>query len=140
VHPLGQQRPQAHAAPRSKHEALLAARQRQQTADFKARYALRAGIEGTLAQGTSVFGLRQARYRGFPKTQLQLVLIAISMNLVRLVVGPAPITRSVVRLWDAQSGRELLARSGAGNFGVAFSPDGRYLANSGSTEWCGSGR
>jgi transposase len=71
--------------PRSKHEALRAARQRQQTADFKARYALRAGIEGTLAQGTRVFGLRQARYRGFPKTQLQHVLIAIAMNLVRLV-------------------------------------------------------
>jgi hypothetical protein len=45
----------------------------------------RAGIEGTLAQGTSVFGLRQARYRGFPKTQLQHVLIAIAMNLLRLV-------------------------------------------------------
>ena len=42
-------------------------------------------IEGTLAQGTRVFGLRQARHRGFPKTQLQHVLIAISMNLVRLV-------------------------------------------------------
>jgi len=71
--------------PRAQHEALLAARQRQQTADFKARYALRAGIEGTLAQGTNVFGLRQARYRGLPKTQLQHVLIAIAMNLVRLV-------------------------------------------------------
>jgi transposase len=71
--------------PRSKHEALLAARRRQRTADFKARYALRAGIEGTLAQGTRVFGLRQARYRGFPKTQLQHVLIAIAMNLVRLL-------------------------------------------------------
>jgi transposase len=71
--------------PRSKHEALLAARQRQATADFQARYALRAGIEGTLAQGTRVFGLRRARYRGFPKTRLQHVLIAIAMNLVRLL-------------------------------------------------------
>ena len=36
-----------------------------------------------------------------------------------------------LRLWDARSGRELLARCRAGNFGVAFSPDGRRLANSG---------
>jgi transposase len=80
--------------PRSKHEALLAARQRQQAADFQARYGLRAGIEGTLAQGTRVFGLRQARYPGFPKTQLQHILIAISMNLVRLVAWFADPTHS----------------------------------------------
>lgn len=84
--------------PRSKHEALLAARQRQQTADFKARYALRAGIEGTLAQGTNVFGLRHARYRGFPKMQLQHVLIAISMNLVRLVAWFAAPTHSQTQI------------------------------------------
>jgi transposase len=71
--------------PRPKHEALVAARQRQGTAAFKAEYARRAGIEGTLAQGTRRFGLRRARYRGLPKTHLQHVLTAISLNLVRLV-------------------------------------------------------
>jgi transposase len=71
--------------PRPKHEALVAARQRQETAAFKAEDARRAGIEGTLAQGTRRFGLRHARYRGLPKTHLQHVLTAICVNLVRLV-------------------------------------------------------
>ena len=39
---------------------------------------------------------------------------------------------ALVRLWDAQTGRELLTRSGhaGASFGVAFSPDGRHLATS----------
>jgi transposase len=75
--------------PRAKHEAMVAARQRQGTATFKAQYAARAGVEGTLAQGTRVFGLRQARYRGFAKTQLQHVLTAVSMNVVRVLAWTA---------------------------------------------------
>jgi transposase len=63
----------------------VAARQRQETAAFKAEYARRAGSEGTLTQGTRRFGLRHARYRGLPKTHLQHVLTAICVNLVRLV-------------------------------------------------------
>jgi transposase len=54
--------------PRAEHEALMAARQHERTAAFRARYARRAGVEGTLAQGTRVFGLRRARYRGLAKT------------------------------------------------------------------------
>lgn len=80
--------------PRAEHAALLAARAEQETATFKARYACRAGIEGTLAQGTRTFGLRRARYRGFPKTQLQHVLTAISMNMVRLVAWSADPTHT----------------------------------------------
>ena len=80
--------------PRTQHEALLAARAAQETATFKARYACRAGIEGTLAQGTRTCGLRRARYRGFPKTQLQHVLTAISMNMVRLVAWSTEPTHS----------------------------------------------
>lgn len=75
--------------PRAKHETMIAARQRQETAAFKAQYAARAGVEGTLAQGTRVFGLRQARYRGLPKTHLQHVLTAVSMNVVRLLAWTA---------------------------------------------------
>lgn len=67
------------------HEALTAARARQQTAAFKRLYALRAGIEGTIAQGVSVCGLRYARYRGLPKTHLQHLASAVALNLIRLV-------------------------------------------------------
>jgi transposase len=50
--------------PREEHVTLQAARERQKTATFQARYARRAGIEGTLAQGIQSCGLRRARYRG----------------------------------------------------------------------------
>ena len=70
--------------PQAEHDALLDARQRQTTAAFKTQYAARAGIEGTLSQGVRAFGLRQARYRGLAKTQLQHVATATAMNLVRL--------------------------------------------------------
>ena len=83
--------------PRPKHEALAAARQRQETAAFRAEYARRAGVEGTLAQGTRRFGLRHARYRGLPKTHLQHVLTALSMNLVRLVAWFGEPTHSQVQ-------------------------------------------
>jgi transposase len=46
------------------HEAIQAARQRQNTAEFKAQYALRAGVESSLSQGVRRFDLRQSRYRG----------------------------------------------------------------------------
>jgi transposase len=69
---------------RAEHDALLAARHRQKTDVFKAQYATRAGIEGTLSQGVRAFGLRQARYRGLAKTHLQHVATATAMNLVRL--------------------------------------------------------
>ena len=83
--------------PRPKHEALVAARHRQTTAAFGVEYARRAGIEGTLAQGTRRFGLRHARYRGLPKTRLQHVLTALSMNLVRLVAWFGDPTHSRVQ-------------------------------------------
>jgi transposase len=71
-------RPQAH------HEALQEARQRQQTAAFKAQYAQRAGIEGTHTQAIRRCGLRQCRYIGHGKTHLQHVLTATALNLVRV--------------------------------------------------------
>ncbi len=70
--------------PKQLHETLFAARDRQQTSEFKEQYAARAGIEGTISQGTRAFGLRRCRYRGFPKTRLQHIITASAINLVRV--------------------------------------------------------
>lgn len=70
--------------PQAEHEAIQAARQRQQTDGFAADYARRAGIEGTLSQGVRAFGLRSARYRGLAKTHLQHVATATAINVQRL--------------------------------------------------------
>ena len=69
---------------REEHDLLRVARSRQQTADFAALYAQRAGIEGAFSQGVRAFGLRQARYRGLRKTQVQDVATATAIDLSRL--------------------------------------------------------
>jgi transposase len=66
------------------HEALQAARQRQTTDEFKARYATRAGVEGTVSQGVRVAGLRRSRYLGLAKTHLHHLLTGTALNLLRL--------------------------------------------------------
>lgn len=70
--------------PQAEHAAIQAARQRQQTAEYAATYARRAGVEGTVSQGVRAFGLRAARYRGLAKTHLQHVATASALNLARL--------------------------------------------------------
>ena len=70
--------------PQAEHEALQAARQQQLTPEWKARYAKRAGVEGSLSQGVRAFGLRRSRYLGLVKTHLQHLATAAAMNLVRL--------------------------------------------------------
>jgi transposase len=70
--------------PQAEWQALQAARKRQATVEFKQQYAIRAGIEGTLSQGTRAFGLRRCRYRGAPKAHLQQVVTACAINLVRI--------------------------------------------------------
>ena len=72
-------RPQAH------HEAMQAARQRQETPEFKEQYALRSGVESSLSQGIRRFALRQSRYRGMARTHLQQLLNATAMNIVRVI-------------------------------------------------------
>lgn len=66
------------------HEAIQAARARQQTEEFKEQYQARAGIEGTISQAVHVTGLRKARYRGMAKTRLQHYATAAAMNVLRL--------------------------------------------------------
>ena len=66
------------------HEARERRRREQASPAFQQRYALRAGIEGSLSEGIRRHGLRRARYRGQPKTQLQAKAIAAAINLVRI--------------------------------------------------------
>lgn len=70
--------------PRALHEAVMAARAQQTTREWKARYAVRAGVEGTMGQASAVTGIRHTRYRGLPKTHLGHVFAATALNLVRL--------------------------------------------------------
>ena len=84
-------------------QAQLAARAAADNKDFPARYALRAGVEGTIRQGVAVTGMRRARYRGLDKTRLEHTYAATALNLIRLEAwwnhrprggwtGPAPAT------------------------------------------------
>jgi transposase len=79
-------------------EVLRAARQYQTTTEFTERYADRAGIEGTLSQGIRAFDLRRSRYMGLAKTHLQHILIAVAINLKRVMAWfthPQPTKRRV---------------------------------------------
>ncbi len=71
-------------SPQRVHEARERRRAEQATPAFQQRYALRAGIEGSLSEGIRRHGLRRARYRGQPKTQLQAKAIAAAINFVRI--------------------------------------------------------
>ncbi len=71
-------------SPQPVHEARQRRRAEQRAPAFQHRYALRAGIEGTISEGVRSYGLRRARYRGQSKTQLQAKAIAAAINLVRI--------------------------------------------------------
>jgi transposase len=79
--------------PKEQYEAQLAARQRQQTDEFKKLYAERAGIESTMSQGVRRIRLRYARYIGLARTHLQEIASAGAINMVRLfswLIGERP--------------------------------------------------
>jgi transposase len=65
--------------------ALQAARERQQTDEFKDQYRARAGVEGVISQATVALNMRRTRYRGQDKTHLQNVATASAINLLRAV-------------------------------------------------------
>ncbi len=69
---------------RETHDAITAARADQDTSQWKARYKIRAGVEGTIAQAARVTGIRRARYLGLPKTRLEHNIAATAINLTRL--------------------------------------------------------
>lgn len=71
--------------PQERMQALLAARQRENTEAFKESYRHRAGIEGTHSQGTRTMGLRRSRSFGLHKTHLGHIAIATAINVVHLM-------------------------------------------------------
>lgn len=70
--------------PQPAHEELQQARALQQTDEWKERYKVRAGVEGTISQGVQRCGLRRSRYRGLAKTSLQHQLTGAAINLARI--------------------------------------------------------
>ena len=83
--------------PRERHEALQAARRQQETAEWKAEYAVRAGVEGTLSQGVRGFGLRRCRYIGLAKARLQHVATAAAINVYRISDWVGGVPRAATR-------------------------------------------
>ncbi len=83
--------------PQAQHLALRAARARQATPEFATQYAARAGIEGTISQGVNTLDLRDARYIGLAKTQLQQLLTGAALNLGRLAAWFAEQPRAATR-------------------------------------------
>ena len=90
------QRRQLTLRPREEYDTLQQTRAVQQTDEWKERYQIRAGVEGTVAQGVQRCGLRRSRYRGLAKTSLQHQLTGAAINLARIdahltgIPGPAP--------------------------------------------------
>ena len=68
---------------RSRYEALQKARGSIASEDGIKEYQKRAGVEGSLSQGVRRSGMRHSRYIGLPKTHLQHIATAASLNMVR---------------------------------------------------------
>jgi transposase len=74
--------------------ALQAARARQTTEVFRAQYAARAGIEGTISQGVHIGDLRRSRYIGLVKTRFMHLLIGAALSFMRVAAWLADIPRA----------------------------------------------
>jgi transposase len=83
--------------PRAQHQALLSARERQQSEQFSTQYRARAGIEGTINQGSRMADLHRSRYRGLAKTGLLHILIACALNFLRVAAWLAEQLRAQTR-------------------------------------------
>lgn len=70
--------------PREHHEALQRAREREETAEFKAEYTRRAGVEGTISRAVRTCEVRRSRYIGLTKTHLHHLLSATSLSFLRV--------------------------------------------------------
>ncbi len=81
----------------AEHERLQRIRERETTPEWKRRYERRAGIEGTISQGTRAFGLRCSRDIGLARTDLQHILIASAINLIRFASWKAEVPHAKTR-------------------------------------------
>ncbi|MEU4932445.1 transposase [Streptomyces yokosukanensis] len=63
-------------------------RTEQQTPEWKVRYAVRSGVEGTIDEFAHGHGMRRCRSRGQPNAHLQHVLTAVAVNIERLSGRP----------------------------------------------------
>ncbi|WP_260326273.1 transposase [Streptomyces sp. TLI_185] len=70
--------------PRELRDLQLRVRTEQQTPEWKARYAVRSGVEGTVNESAHGHGMRRCHYRGQHKAHLQHVFTAIAVNIERL--------------------------------------------------------
>ena len=70
--------------PQTQHEALVQARRRGVTPEYRAQYAVRSGIEGTISRYANACGARRARYPGQARVHMSNVFMALAMNLLRV--------------------------------------------------------
>ncbi len=77
--------------PRQVQQALDNARAQQKTKHWQTKYALRAGVEGTIHQAVAVTDMRHARYRGLEKVHLQHVYSAAACIPAAGRLGDAPV-------------------------------------------------
>ncbi|MGW3108731.1 transposase [Streptomyces sp. NPDC001100] len=70
--------------PRELRDLRLRVRTEQQTPEWKIRYAVRSGVEGTVNEFAHGHGMRRCRRRGQGKAHIQHVLTAIAVNIERL--------------------------------------------------------
>ena len=85
--------------PAPQYEALRQRREYEASEEYAQEYARRAGVEGTISQGTRRCGLRHSRYSGLAKTHLGHVLTATALNFVRAADWLAGVARAHTRPW-----------------------------------------
>jgi transposase len=83
--------------PKEPYEALKERREFEQTPEYAAAYAKRAGIEGTISQGVRRCGLRRSRYLGLAKTHLEHIFTAAAVDFVRVADWLADVPRARAR-------------------------------------------
>ncbi|MFI9042586.1 transposase [Streptomyces sp. NPDC053726] len=84
MHHHRRQRPHRGLSPRELRDLQLRVRTEQQTPEWKTRYAVRSGVEGTVNEFAHGHGIRRCRYRGQGKAHIQHILTAIAVNIERL--------------------------------------------------------
>ncbi|WP_084266060.1 transposase [Actinomadura macra] len=73
-----------HPTARALAKVQTRSRAEQQTLQWQARYAQRAGCEATVSETVRAHGLRHCLYRGLAKTHVQHVLTTVGTNIIRL--------------------------------------------------------